>query len=84
MNKIYDPYLDQFIVVYMDDILVYTDREQKHENHLRTTLEVLWDNILFAKFSNCDYWLKEGNYLGYIISKNGMAIDPGKVQTIME
>lgn len=41
MNKIYDPYLDQFIVVYMDDILVYTDREQKHENHLRTTLEVL-------------------------------------------
>jgi hypothetical protein len=61
MNKVYMEYLDQFVVVLIDDILVYSQNEETHEGHLRLVLQKLRDNQLFAKFSKCDFWLKEGS-----------------------
>jgi hypothetical protein len=67
MNKVFMEYLDQFVVVFIDDILVYSQDEETHEDHLRLVLQKLRDNQLYAKFSMCDFWLKEVAFLGHII-----------------
>jgi hypothetical protein len=68
MNKVFMEYLDQIVVVFIDDILVYSQNEEAHEDHLRLVLQKLRDNQLYAKFSKCDFWLKEVAFLGHIIT----------------
>ena len=67
-KALYRPYLDQFVVVFIDDILVYSKDAQEHEHHLRIVLQTLRENQLFAKLSKCDFWLKEVSFLGHIVS----------------
>lgn len=84
MNMVYYQYLDKLIIIFIDDILVYSDKESDHETHLWMTLQILRDNQLYAKFSKCDLWVKEVNFLGHIISKNDLSVDLAKIQTILE
>ena len=83
MNMVFRPYLDQFVVVFIDDILVYSKDAKEHENHLRIVLQTLRENQLFAKLSKCDFWLKEVSFLGHIISAEGIRVDPVKIEAIV-
>ena len=83
MNRIFHPYLDSFVVVFIDDILVYSKTREEHEEHLRVVLQTLKDNRLYAKLSKCDFWLEEVSFLGHVISKGGIAVDPSKVEAVM-
>ena len=68
MNRVFHPYLDRFVVVFIDDILVYSKDTQEHEQHLKIVLQILREKKLFAKLSKCDFWLKEVSFLGHIVS----------------
>jgi hypothetical protein len=70
-------------VVFIDDILVYSQNEEAHENHLRLVLQKLRDNQLYVKFSKCDFWLKEVAFLGHIITNGGIKVDPSKIREII-
>ena len=83
MHKVFQPYLDQFVVVFMDDILIYSQSEWEHEYHLRIVLQLLRDHQLYAKFSKCDFWLTEVRFLGHVVSASGMSVDPEKVEAVM-
>ena len=83
MNKIFHPYLDSFVVVFIDDILVYSKTREEHEEHLRVVLQTLKDNKMYAKLSKCEFWLEKVSFLGHVISKGGMAVDPSKVEAVM-
>ena len=75
-------FLDKFVVVYIDDILVYSKNEEEHKDHLRLVLGKLREHQLYAKFSKCEFWLKEVGFLGHVISGEGIAVDPTKVVTM--
>jgi hypothetical protein len=79
MNKVFMEYLDKFVVVFIDDILVYSRSE---EEHLHLALQKLRENRLYAKLSKCEFWMKEVAFLGYIILKGGISMDPNKVQDV--
>jgi hypothetical protein len=79
MNKVFMEYLDKFVVVFIDDILIYSKNDSDHEEHLRMVLQKLWDNQLYAKYSKCEFWLDEVPFLRHIISKGGISVDPTKV-----
>jgi hypothetical protein len=83
MNKVFMEYIDQFVVVFIDDILVYSQNEETHEDHLRLVMQKLCDNQLYAKFSKCDFWLKEVAFQGHIITNGGIKVDPGKISEIL-
>ena len=83
MNRVFYPYLDQFVVVFIDDILVYSKDANDHEQHLRIVLQILRENQLFAKLSKCDFWLKEVSFLGHIVSAEGIRVDLVKVIAVM-
>ena len=83
MNKIFTPYLDSFTVVLIDDVLVYSKSREEHEQHLRTSLQLLCDNQLYVKLSKCKFWLEQVVFLGHIISKDGLAVDPAKIETVV-
>jgi hypothetical protein len=83
MNKVFMEYLDKFVVVFIDDILVFSRNEEEHEEHLRLVLQKLQDHQLYAKFSKCNFWLKEVSFLGHIITDGGIAVDPSKVQDVL-
>jgi hypothetical protein len=83
MNKVFMEYLNKFMVVFIDDILVYSRNEEKHEEHLRLVLQKLGDNQLYAKLSKCEFWLKEVSFLGYFITSGGIAVDPRKVRDVL-
>jgi hypothetical protein len=83
MNTIFMEYLDQFVVVFIDDILVYSQNEEAHKDHMRLVLQKLHDNQLYAKFSKCDFCLKEVAFLGHIITDGGIKVDPGKINEIL-
>jgi hypothetical protein len=83
MNKVFMEYLDRFIVVFIDDILVFSKTMEEHEEHLRLVLEKLRSNQLYAKFSKCELWLTEVAFLGHIISVGGVSVDPGKVMDVL-
>ena len=83
MNKIFTPYLDQFVVVFIDDILIYSRSEEDHEQHLRTVLQILREKQLYAKGSKCEFWLKEVKFLGHVVSESGISVDPAKVEAVM-
>jgi hypothetical protein len=84
MNSVFMPELDRFVVVFFDDILVYSECEKRHEEHLRIMQTRLREHKLYAKFSKCDFWLKEVQFLGHILSENGISVDPSKIQQVME
>jgi hypothetical protein len=83
MNKVFMEYLDKFVMVFIDDILIYSRSEEKHEEHLRLVLQKLQDHRLYAKLSKCEFWLKQVAFLGYIILKGGISVDPSKIQDIL-
>jgi hypothetical protein len=76
--------LDKFVVVFIDDILIYSKREAEHAKYLRIVLQRLRDHKLYAKFSNCEFWLDSVKFLGHTISKDGISVDPSKVQEVMD
>ena len=82
MNKVFMEFLDKFVVVFIDDILVYSKNEEEHKEHLHLVLGKLREHQLYAKFSKCEVWLKEVGFLGHLISGEGIAIDPAKVETV--
>jgi hypothetical protein len=83
MNKVFMEYLDKFVVVFIDDILVFSRSEEEHEEHLRLVLQKLCEHQLYAKFSKCAFWLKEVYFLGHIITDGGIAVDPSKVRDVL-
>ncbi|KAK5835561.1 hypothetical protein PVK06_011253 [Gossypium arboreum] len=84
MNRVFQPFLDQFVVVFIDDILVYSETEAKHDEHLRIVLQVLREKELYAKFSKCEFWLREVNFLGHVVSTEGIKVDPRKIEAFLE
>jgi hypothetical protein len=84
MNKIFMPYLDKFVIVFIDDILVYSKDEAKHAEHLRIVLQTLREHQLYAKFSKCELWLDKVEFLGHVITKEGIIVNPSKVQLVLE
>jgi hypothetical protein len=84
MNLVFMPELDKFVVVFIDDILVYSKSEDEHTKHLHIVLQRLRDHRLYAKFSKCDFWLREIKFLGHTISQDRIAVDPEKVQEVMD
>jgi hypothetical protein len=80
MNSVFMPELDKFIVVFIDDILIYSMNKEDHAKHLHIVLQCLKDHQIYAKFSKCEFWLDSVKFLGYTISSNGISVDPSKVQ----
>ena len=84
MNRIFRPYLDKFVVVFIDDILIYSKSEEEHREHLQSVLRILRDHSLYAKLSKCEFWLKEVKFLGHVVSAEGVAVDPSKVEAVLQ
>ena len=84
VNSVFMPELDKFVVVFIDDILVYSQNEEEHAEHLRIVLTRLRDNQLYAKFSKCEFWLNKIPFLGHMLSGDGISVDPTKVQEVLE
>jgi hypothetical protein len=84
MNSVFMPELDKFVVVFIDDILIYSRSMEEHEEHLRIVLQWLWDHQLYAKFNKCEFWIKEVPFLGHVVSPEGIAVDPSKVKEVLE
>jgi len=84
MNRVFRPYLDKFVIIFIDDILIYSKSDDEHSHHLRIALNILRENQLYAKFSKCEFWLREVSFLGHHISKEGIYIDPVKIQAILD
>ena len=83
MNRVFRPYVDQFVVVFIDDILVYSKDAQEHEQHLKIVLQTLREKKLYAKHNKCDFWLKEVSFLGHIVSSDGIRVDPKKIEAVV-
>jgi hypothetical protein len=83
INIVFMDYLDKFVVVFIDDILIYSRSEEEHVNHLKMVLQRLREHQLYAKLSKCKFWINEVLFLGHIINKDGLAVDPKKVADIM-
>nr|KYP33155.1 Transposon Ty3-G Gag-Pol polyprotein [Cajanus cajan] len=84
MNRIFHPYLDKFVVVFIDDILVYSKTKEEHKEHLKVVLQTLRERQLYAKLSKCDFWLEEVSFLGHVISSGGIAVDSSKVEAALK
>ena len=84
MNKVFQPVLDKFIIVFIDDILVYSKSKSVHEEHLKTALQTLRENKLYAKLSKCEFRLDHVVFLGHVISSKGIEVDPRKIEADME
>lgn len=84
MNRVFRSYLYQFFVFFIDDILIYSKNELEHEENLRIMLHILKDRQLYVKFMKCKFWLKEVQFIGHVISKEGIAVDPSKVEVVIK
>ncbi|KAJ0873806.1 putative nucleotidyltransferase, Ribonuclease H [Helianthus annuus] len=82
MNRVCKPYLDEFVIVFIDDILVYSRNKEDHERHLRLILELLRREQLYAKFSKCDFWIREVHFLEHVVNEKGIHVDPAKVDAV--
>ncbi|XP_021985961.1 uncharacterized mitochondrial protein AtMg00860-like [Helianthus annuus] len=82
MNRVCKPYLDKFVIVFIDDILIYSRNKDEHEHHLRTILQLLKKEKLYAKFSKCEFWLREVQFLGHVVNEKGIHADPSKIEAI--
>ena len=83
MHRVFQPYLDQFVMVFVDEILIYSQSEEEHEDHLRIVLQLLRDHQLYAKFSKCEFWLTEVRFMGHVMSTSGVSMDLEKVEAVM-
>ena len=84
MNSVFMPELDKFVVVYIDDILVYSRNEEEHAEHLCVVLSHLREHQLYAKFGKCEFWLKKVPFLVHVLSEEGISVDPAKVQEVLD
>jgi hypothetical protein len=84
MNNVLSKFLERFVLVFIDDILIYSKNKEDHEEHLRLVLHVLREHQIYAKFSKCDFFKKQVHYLGHVITKEGVAVYPKKIRSIME
>ncbi|GKB31285.1 putative nucleotidyltransferase, ribonuclease H [Tanacetum coccineum] len=82
MNRVCKPYLDKFMIVFIDDILIYSRNKEEHANHLRIILELLKKEKLYAKFSKCDFWIHIVQFLGHLIDNQGLHVDPAKIEAV--
>ena len=83
MNRVFRPFLDQFVVVFIDDILIYSKDRLQHDKHLRIVLQILREKQLYAKWSKCKFWLESVTFLGHIVSRDGIQVDPQKIEVIL-
>ncbi|GJR06601.1 putative reverse transcriptase domain-containing protein [Tanacetum coccineum] len=84
MNRVSKPYLDKFVIVFIDDILIYSKEEKEHEEHLKAILELLKKEKLYAKFSKCEFWIPEVQFLIHVIDRRGIHVDPAKIESIKD
>jgi hypothetical protein len=84
MNSVFIPELDKFVMVFIDDILIYSRSLEEHEEHLQIVLQQLREHLLYAKFSKCKFWIKEVPFLGHVVSPEGIMVDLGKVKEVLE
>ncbi|KAL0561469.1 hypothetical protein IC582_001897 [Cucumis melo] len=82
MNRVFREFLDTFVIVFIDDILIYSKTEAEHEKHLRMVVQTLRDNKLYAKFLKCEFWLKQVSFLGHVVSTVGVSVDPAKIEAV--
>ena len=82
MNRVFKPHLDQFVIVFIDDILIYSRSQEEHDSHLRIVLQTLREKELYAKFSKCEFWLEKVSFLGHVVTKDGVSVDPSKIEAI--
>ena len=83
MNRVFQPFLDRFVIVFIDDILVYSKTIEEHEEHLRTVLQTLREKKLYAKFKKCEFWLDQVVFLGHVVTKDGISVDPAKIEAVV-
>jgi hypothetical protein len=83
MNRVFHEYLDRFVIVFIDDILVYSKSLEEHEDHLRIVLQILRDKKLYAKLKKCEFWLNQVVFLGHVISKDGITVNPNKIEAVV-
>ena len=83
MHRVFQPYLDQFVVVFVDEVLIYSQSEWEHEYHLRIVLQLLRDHQLYAKISKCEFWLTEVKFLGHVVSTSSVLVNLEKVKAVM-
>ena len=84
MNRVFHEYLDRFVIVFIDDILIFSKSMEEHEEHLRIVFQILMEKKLYAKFKKCEFWLNQVVFLGYVISKAGIFVDLSKVETVVD
>ncbi|KAL5563785.1 hypothetical protein UlMin_033532 [Ulmus minor] len=82
MNRVFKEFLDKFVIVFIDDILIYSKTKEEHDEHLRITLRTLEEHKLYAKFSKCEFWLDKVHFLGHVVSKDGVSVDPAKIEAV--
>ena len=83
MYRVFKPCLGEFVVVFIDDILIYSKSEVEHENHLRLALQILRERKLYAKFNKWEFWLPTISFLGHVINKEGISVDPSKIEAVV-
>ncbi|GKD92120.1 putative reverse transcriptase domain-containing protein, partial [Tanacetum coccineum] len=84
MNQVCKPYLDKLMIVFIDEILIYSKNKKEHEEHLRLILRLLKNEELYAKFSKCELWLSKVQFLGHVIDSEGIHVDPAKIESIKD
>ncbi|GJU11885.1 putative reverse transcriptase domain-containing protein [Tanacetum coccineum] len=84
MNRVYKPYLDKFVIVFIDDILIYSKDKTEHEEHLKAILELLKKEKLYAKFSKCEFWIPKVQFLGHVIDSRGIHVDLSMIESIKD
>ncbi|GJU87787.1 putative reverse transcriptase domain-containing protein [Tanacetum coccineum] len=84
MNRVCKPYLNKFVIIFIDDIMIYSKKKQEPEEHLKLILELLKKEELYAKFSKCEFWIPKVQFLGHVIDSEGIHVDPAKIESIKD
>ncbi|GJT36385.1 putative reverse transcriptase domain-containing protein [Tanacetum coccineum] len=82
MNRVCKPYFDKFVIMFIDDIIIYSRNKKEHEEHLKTILELLKKEELYAKFSKCEFWINTVKFLSHVIDSSGIHVDPAKIEAV--
>jgi len=82
MNRVFKPFLDMYVIVFIDDILIYSRDAREHANHLRAVLQTLREHQLYAKFSKCEFWMNSVAFLGHVVSSEGIRVDSQKIEAV--